>query len=297
IVQVFFSLQSFENEALGEISELLTIYEGTNSVYKVAKFDLSVILNDVGDNITGVFNYATSLFNKDTICGFARVYINILQQYASRLNKSDSKSVLIRDLSLLDSSQYDELVYERNKTRSEYPADKTIVELFVEQAERTPDNIALVYEDRKLTYSQLNELSNRLAAYLQTKYKINQDDPIALCLNRSEYMLIAILGVLKSGGAYVPIDPDYPEDRIIHILSDTKAKVVLTDIRAFDKINSLCCDVSVDSVAINAPSFTVWLEENYSKMNFTSVATPKSLAYIIYTSGTTGKPKGVMIEH
>ncbi|RGR10696.1 non-ribosomal peptide synthetase, partial [Bacteroides ovatus] len=254
-------------------------------------YPIGVVAFERGQEIMLQINYASELFEENTI----QMLLNSMEILLSQM--TDQPTIKTKYLSCIDKIQYNELVYERNETRSVYPIDKTIVELFEEQVERTPDNIALVYEDRRLTYSQLNELSNRLAAYLHTEYKIIQDDPIALCLNRSEYMLVAILGVLKSGGAYVPIDPGYPEDRIIHILSDIQTKVVLTDILAFDKVNSLCSGVSVDSVAINAPSFTVWLEENYSDMNFASVATPEDLAYIIYTSGTTGKPKGVMIEH
>ena len=105
--------------------------------------------------------------------------------------------------------------------------NKTIHEMFEEQVIRTPDNIALVYEDKRLTYKELNEKANQLAYYLRETYQINSDDLIALYLDRSEYMLIAILATLKSGAAYVPLTPSYPEERVKYILQDTKAKILL----------------------------------------------------------------------
>ena len=129
----------------------------------------------------------------------------------------------------IGSSEYNKIIYEWNKTERPYPEDKTIHELFEEQVERTPDNIAVVYEDKQLTYSALNQKANQLAHYLRQNYEIKGDDLIALCLERSEFMLIAILGILKSGAAYVPIDPNYPDERISFILTDTRAKVVITN--------------------------------------------------------------------
>lgn len=120
-----------------------------------------------------------------------------------------------------------------NNTNKDYPKDKTICQLFEEQVKKTPDNIALVYEDKELTYKELNEKSNQLARYIRKQYKertkktLESDTLIALCLDRSLEMIIGILGVLKAGGAYVPMDTEYPEERIEYILNDTKSELVL----------------------------------------------------------------------
>ena len=134
---------------------------------------------------------------------------------------------------MLDKEEYNQIVYDYNQTDKPYPEDKTIYELFEEQAKRTPTNTALVYEDQELSYKELNERSNQLARYIRAEYKqktkeeLKPDTLIALCLERSVEMIVSILAVLKAGGAYVPIDPGYPKDRIEYILKDTNADLLL----------------------------------------------------------------------
>ncbi len=167
----------------------------------------------------------------------------------------------------------------------------TIHQLFEEQAAKTPDNIALVFEDTALNYQALNQQANQLAHYLHKQYQIKPDDLIALCLDRNELMLIAILGVLKAGAAYVPIDPNYPNKRIQYILEDTQAKVVLTNKSYKNKFARTQEILLVDTEETKAKL----MQENVD--NLTTEVSKHNLAYVIYTSGTTGKPKGVMIEH
>ena len=137
-------------------------------------------------------------------------------------------------MSLLRPEAYDRIVYEWNSTDREYEQDKTIHELFTAQSERTPDSIALVYEGSELSYRELEEKSNQLARHIRSAYQqrtqkaLQADTLIGLCLDRSLEMVIGILGVLKSGGAYVPIDPGYPQDRIDYMLADTGAELVLS---------------------------------------------------------------------
>ncbi|PJD91322.1 MAG: hypothetical protein CK424_07290, partial [Legionella sp.] len=187
---------------------------------------------------------------------------------------------------------YDILYHENNYLK--YPffdngssSDKTLPQLFEEQVNRTPMKVALVYEDIQLTYCDLNARSNQLAHYLREKYVITGDDCIALCLERSEYMIIAILGVLKAGAAYVPLDPTCLIERLKYIVEKTESKVLISDIPVLQNISS---------IILRAPSFQSQLS-NYPKDNPITVNISNHLAYIIYTSGTTGKPKGVMIEH
>ncbi len=134
----------------------------------------------------------------------------------------------------LTKEDYQTIVYDWNQTDKDYPKDKTVYQLFEEQVEATPNNVALVFEKEELTYKQLNEQSNQLARYIRKQYQaitnqeLQADTLIPLCLERSLDMVIGILAVMKSGGAYVPMDPEYPEERFKHILSDTAAKLVIT---------------------------------------------------------------------
>ncbi|MDP3560888.1 MAG: amino acid adenylation domain-containing protein [Legionellaceae bacterium] len=173
-------------------------------------------------------------------------------------------------LNLLTQAEYQQIVIDWNQTEKDYPKDKTIHQLFEAQVKKTPNNIAVVFADQQLTYKQLNDEANQLARYIR---KQNPSELIAICIDRSLEMIVAILGVLKAGCAYVPIDPNYPQERIDYILADTKASLVL------------------DNSLKNKP----YRQE--SKQNITSLSGPDDLAYVIYTSGTTGKPKGVCVTH
>jgi amino acid adenylation domain-containing protein/thioester reductase-like protein len=217
---------------------------------------------------------------------YKKLYLDVLSDICSGEVKP------ISNYQLLSSDEYNKIVYFWNETGAFYPAEKTIHQLFEEQVLKTPDNIALVYEDIQLTYKELNSMSNQLAHYLRVTYKIQGDDLIALCLNRNENMLIAILGVLKSGGGYVPLDPGYPEDRISYILGDTKAKVLICNSSFNLTVGNGCTHI----LRIDSPEFRQILSKQRVS-NPTLNISSHNLAYVIYTSGTTGKPKGVMIEH
>ncbi|WP_202704532.1 amino acid adenylation domain-containing protein, partial [Flavobacterium sp. UGB4466] len=176
-----------------------------------------------------------------------------------------------------------------NDTTVAYPKDKTIVDLFEEQVEKTPDNIAIVFEDTELTYRELNERSNQLAHYLMENYSIQPDDLIGIQLERSEWMIVAILGVLKSGGAYVPIDPEYPSSRKEYIVKDSAIALLITEAGFIYDIDYYEGDVFAIDVEFDS--------ENYSSETVSKRDASDHLAYVIYTSGSTGNPKGVMVEH
>ena len=153
-------------------------------------------------------------------------------------------------LSLLSDQEYQTIVYDWNKTDTPYPKDKTIHQLFEEQVKKTPNNIALVFDDEPMSYQALNEKSNQLARYIREQYHLMHDKPmlpdtlVTLCLERGFDMIIAILGVLKAGGAYVPIDPEYPEARIQFIIEDTQSSLLLTQSSLQEKIH-LVLDLSL----------------------------------------------------
>ena len=182
------------------------------------------------------------------------------------------------------------LVYDYNKTERDYPKDKTIHQLFEEQVARTPNNIAVIFEEKQLTYQELNDKANQLAHYLHNNYNTKADDIICLLLERNEWMIIAILGVLKSGSAYCPISSEYPNERVLFILRDTQPKCLITNYKLkIEHVQFAIVNVTDEQFLKELYSFTI----NHLPFTICSHA----LAYVIYTSGTTGNPKGVMIDH
>ena len=177
--------------------------------------------------------------------------------------------------------------------RVDYPKDKTIAQMFELQVDKTPDNIAVVYEDKRMTYAQLDRAANRMANYLMVKYQVKPDDLVMLCLDRSEWMMVAIMAVLKAGAAYVPVSPDYPKDRIDFMLEDTKAKVVLTNEKYKEIFNSI---EQPEIEFVDSSGMAEKLQAS-SPLRPETETKAENLAYVIYTSGTTGRPKGVMVEH
>ena len=194
--------------------------------------------------------------------------------------------MMISELNVLTEDEKHLILNEFNATETEYPRDKTVVELFEEQVGRTPENTALVYEDERLTYAELNEKANNLA-YRLRELGVGPDDFVAILADRSIEMIAGIYGIIKAGGAYVPIDPTYPEERISFMLEDCAPKAVLKYTEENIRIPS-------EIPVIDLGNSEVW--EGASK-NPEHVNKPEDLIYCIYTSGTTGKPKGVLIEH
>jgi amino acid adenylation domain-containing protein len=289
IFQAAFSVQDSEEDN-DATEDIFAKAEGDiGEIYKAAKFDLSLFLQDGKRSIGGVFNYALSLFNRRTIEGYAESYIQIMRQITGEQDKR------IKEINFLTEIAYHKIIHVWNQMEAEYPADKTIVDLFEKQVRKTPDNTAVVYEGVRLSYRELNERANQLAWYLIETYEIKPDDIIALCLNRSEKMILAILAALKAGGAWAPISPEYPDERITYILKDTKAKVFLTNEVYAERIERIAPE-EVSIKYIDSREFNKGLEQENTD-NCKAVITTRNLAYVIYTSGTTGEPKGVMIEH
>ena len=277
LFDVMFSLQNMETGKL-EIDNMS--FEPYRMENNVAKFDMTLTAMEDKDKIAFSVEYCTRLFEKDTIQRFAVYYINVLKSVLENPKKR------LADIDILTGEERNKLLYEFNDTGLEYPKDKTIHQLFEEQVERTPDNIAVIYGDNKLTYRQLNEKANRLARVLRAK-GIGPDSIAGIMVKRSPKMLVGLMAILKAGGAYLPIDPEYPGDRINYMLEDSGAKILLTQ-------NNL-------TAHMNTSAETIYIDDEKSFIgaphNLEAAAKPDSLAYVIYTSGSTGKPKGVMIEH
>ena len=236
-------------------------------------------MNDTGD-INIAYDYLISKYSVDDICSIHARFLHIINQI---LEKTDIK---LKDIEIVTPVEKKKILYDFNDTKADYPKDKTIAQLFEEQVEKTPDNIAVVFEDQKLTYRELNEKANSLANYLRDK-GIGRNDIVGIMVNRSLEMIVSILGVLKSGACYIPIDPEYPQDRIEYMLNNSNSKMLLT----FEKLQ--------DKVNFDNKLFVELNNELYDsyKENLENINEPDDLAYIIYTSGSTGKPKGVMLKH
>ena len=189
----------------------------------------------------------------------------------------------------LSSEERQKILVDWNQTESDYPKNKTLHQLFEEQAEKTPQRIVLTFEDEFLTYQELNEKANQLARYLREQ-QVKPNSLIAICLEPSLEMFICILAILKVGAAYVPLDINYPEERLHYMLEDTQAAMLITQSQLsdrFHKTNTSLFDIDRILTAVS----------DYAKTNLVSTNHPDDLAYIIYTSGSSGKPKGVMITH
>jgi len=282
LFQVFFTLQNESQETL-ELPELtISNFDWEN---KTTLFDLGLICRETPQGLIAELEYRTDLFEAKTIQGIVKHLEVLLQGIVDNPQQS------INTLPLLTESNKKQLE-SWNQTDSNYFQDQTLVDLFEEQVNKTPDKIALVFEQTSLTYQELNQKANQLAHYLRENYPIEPDSLIGICTERSLEMVIGLLGVLKAGAAYVPIDSDYPEDRIKFILENSKISLLLTQTFLQDKLSlshlkSLSQFIDLD-----------WFDYDLFPIhNLTVQSKPNDLAYVIYTSGSTGQPKGVMIEH
>lgn len=236
-------------------------------------------MNNTGD-INIAYDYLISKYSIDDICSIHARFLYIINQVL------ENNDITLNEIEIVTPDEKKKILYDFNNTSADYPRDKTITQLFEEQVEKTPDNIAVVFENQKLTYRELNERANSLASYLRSQ-KIGRNDIVGIMVNRSLEMIISILAVLKSGACYIPIDPEYPQDRIEYMLNNSNAKLLLTFKRLKNKVtfdNKLF--VELDNELYNS-----------NKDNLININEPDDLAYIIYTSGSTGKPKGVMLKH
>ncbi len=263
---------------VGDLQMTQLPYEGNG-----AKFDLTVEAYDREDHIDLVVEYCTDLFLAATIDRMVEHFLTLLQV----VTRSPWKK--LAEINLLPEKERQLLLYEFNNTQADFPKNKTIHQLFEEQVQKTPESIAVVFGNDWLTYRELNEKANRLAHTLREK-GVGRDTIVGISVYRSLNMIMGMLGIVKAGGAYLPIDPDYPEDRIRYMLTNSNANLLLTQTCLIDKWQ-------FDELSIEQ----INLEDVRSYANESSdpkpINDPHDLLYIIYTSGSTGKPKGVMIEH
>ncbi|MCX8130383.1 MAG: amino acid adenylation domain-containing protein [Clostridia bacterium] len=242
--------------------------------------DLTLLAIETAEKLNLRFEYCTRLFKRETIERLMKHFVNILKSVSTDPGKR------LSDVDMLSEEEKKQILLDFNNTEAAYPKNKTIHQIFEEQVEKTPDRTAVIFESVKLTYSQLNEKANQLARTLRGK-GVKADCIVGIITERSHQMMIGIMAVLKAGGAYLPIDPNYPADRIRYMLEDSGASLILTSGEFMGKIE-------FEGTVIDLKNEEVFTG-NVS--NPESVNTSRDLAYVIYTSGSTGKPKGSMIEH
>ena len=287
--RIFHSLFIYENYPASKEEDSDTKVNIKNAIEKV-NYPLSVAAYEEANSLIIKLDYDNDYLTTDKALHHLAVLKNILHQVVGNPDK------LQNQIGLLAEDEYDKLIYDWNSTDKEFPKDKTIYQLFEEQTAKTPDNIAVVYEGKELTYKELNEKSNQLAHHIQSEYKermnglLMPDTLIAICLDRSLEMLVGILAVLKAGAAYIPIDTEYPQERIDYILKDTQAAFILTQ-------KNILKGIKLPREKILSIDLSEELYKTKNKSNLLQNSTSDDLAYIIYTSGSTGKPKGAMIEH
>ncbi|MED4404214.1 non-ribosomal peptide synthetase, partial [Metabacillus fastidiosus] len=231
-----------------------------------------------GEKLNLVLTYDGNVYNDNLIDNIEAHIKKVAEQVVIDDNKK------ICEIQLTLEKERTALLYEFNDTKADYPRDKTIHQLFQEQVERSPENIAVVFEDKKLTYWELNEKSNQLAALLREK-GVKPNTIVGIMVERSLEMIVGMLGILKAGGAYLPIDPDFPDDRIKYMLVDSGIEILVKKENKKVDQDLICIDVNLEKVKGR-------VKENLPDLNKSS-----DMAYIIYTSGSTGNPKGVMVNH
>ena len=235
------------------------------------------------DSLRFEFHYDTAVFNEAYVSLIARQFVTLLQSAAA------APRIPVGELEISDAAERRTILYDWNQTRADYPRDMCLQELFEAQVERTPEAIAVFFEEQRLTYDELNRRANMLANYLR-KAGVGAESRVVLCAARSAEMLVGLLGILKAGGAYVPLDPAQPKTRLGYMFDDARPDVVLTHAELLDRL------------PVN-DALTIRLDADWPEIARESDANPQqnvcpdNLAYVIYTSGSTGKPKGVCITH
>ncbi|CAM1358752.1 amino acid adenylation domain-containing protein [Tenacibaculum xiamenense] len=247
-----------------------------------SKFDLVLEISESNNQLSLSMEYCTDLFKESTaqqiLNSFEILLTNITQNIEERIDQ----------INILNQEEETLLLHKFNNDTKEYLNHKTVLELFKEQVHKTPNAIALVFENKKLTYQELDYQSDIVASFLVEK-GIQINDKIGICIERSSEMILGVLAILKTGAAYVPIDPEYPQNRIDHMIEDSGIQLLLTN----EKYQNSLSNKAIELILLDKDWATITVTPNKDLPEVTE----NQLAYIIYTSGSTGKPKGVLMPH
>ncbi len=275
--QVLFELENISEETLED------------SNWEVFNLDLSLKIIEQPERLSCVFTYNNNLFEAATIARMMGHFQVLLESIVAHPQQQ------VVTLPLLTPAEREQIVT-WNNTQIDYPNDRCIHQLFECQAAKTPNAIALIFEEQQLTYQELNQRANCLAHYLR-EIGVKPEVLVGICVERSIEMVVGILAILKAGGAYVPLDPSYPINRISYMLEDAQVAVLLTQKHLnldFSQQQTQVVNLEEFNMAIAKLAVGIAPESSH---NLTNAVAPHNLAYVIYTSGSTGKPKGVQIEH
>lgn len=280
LFQVMFVLQNSPMPKLEMEGVILQPLEIRNNT---AKFDITLNLVQEEEEMVGTIEYNSDLFNEKTISRMSENYIELLSSILNNPEKS------VFTLNLLTQTERRTLLKEWNKTEKKLRDDALLHELIEEEVAHSADKIAVKYNSKELTYFELNSKANKLAHYLR-KRGVRENVFVGICMDRSIEMIVSLLGILKAGGTYVPLDPMYPKERLNYIMEDSEIKILLTQSHLFPlftetSIFKLCIDKEWD-IMKNEPS-----------INLNRINSSTDPAYMIYTSGSTGRPKGVINSH
>ena len=249
----------------------------------MAKFDLSLNVMETKDAWPASLEFSTDLFEKATIARLAGHLQNLLTAIAT------NPHIPVSELPLMMEEEYRQLLLEWNQTTREFPAYETALDLLEAQAQKTPEHPAVVFEGQCLSYRELHRQANQLARFLQ-KLGVRPEVRAGVCMERSAYLVVALLGIMKAGGAYLPLDPSYPAERLNYMINDSQPALVLVNkderVKLLDgRARLLLLEGEWEAISAQSP------EAVESKVR------GENLAYVIYTSGSTGRPKGVMNIH
>ena len=282
LFDVMFSLHNMtlEEKRHGEVQIPGLTLKPYDFDYWIAKFDLTLVAAEAGDRLFFTLSYCTQLFRPDTAARFQDYFLKIFYTVL------EEPEVPLSTLDIITASEKEEILTVFNRGRDEvpFPRQKTFHRLFGEQAVETPDRLAVVCRDRQLTYGALNGRADGLASVLRDRGAV-PDRVVGIMVRRSLDMITAVMGVLKSGAAYLPVDPAYPPERSRYMLTDSEAVILLTD------------DAQRLPAPANGPVILEIGDLPTDGPAGAEAASPANLAYLIYTSGSTGKPKGVMVQH
>ena len=248
---------------------------------RASKFDVTLELQETETGLVGWFEYSSDLFEPETIARMETHLLTLLEAIAT------SPDTPVGELALMPDAERRQLTVDLNNTSEDYPRDHCTYQLIEQQAESAPDRVAVRCGDESLTYRELNQRANRLARHLR-ELGVTADTLVAISMSRSYDLLAALLAVSKAGGAYLPLDPSHPKERLRHILDDSSASILVTD----NEPPAFAQDMTVVSLSTDAAAL-----EAHDDGDLEATSGPTNLAYVIYTSGSTGKPKGVMVEH
>lgn len=278
---LFDVLFTYQNDGLSQLNlkDIKSQYYILDT--KISKFDLSLEIIPNNDILNINFEYCTKLFNEDFIQNLSDHYINILKIIL------DNNEIKISDIDMLFDEEKNRILHDFNNNYLQYPKDKNLVDLFKEIVSKYPNNIAVQFGEKNITYRELNQKSNTLALEMLNK-GVKKGDVIGVCINKSIELLISIWAILKNSCVYMPMYVGYPKDRLEYMIQNSNCKLLIVNSTMKDVINAKC-DI-LDIVGFEKI-------ENTENFNIPFEILPTDLAYIIYTSGSTGKPKGVKIMH